>query len=71
MYLILAERYVTSCYFLSHLYQVLLDVLHNYIAVLVRQDLTDHIAESAGERNASDTPLNPFKCIQFLKYILK
>lgn len=50
VYLILVEWYVSSCYFLSHLHQVFLDVLHNDISTLVRQDLTDHIAARTEER---------------------
>lgn len=44
VYLILVERYGSTCYLLSHLHQVFLNVLHNYITTLVRQDLTNHIA---------------------------
>lgn len=35
MYLILVEGYVSTHYLLSHLHQVFLDVLHNYITALV------------------------------------
>lgn len=34
MYLILVEWYVSTCYLLSHLHQVFLDVLYNYITAL-------------------------------------
>ncbi len=59
VYLILVERYGSFCYFLSHLHQVLLDVLHDDVAILVRQDLTDHVAARA-EENKGEESMNTF-----------
>lgn len=42
--LILVEWYVSVRHLLSNLHQMLLDVLHNDIPTLVRQDLTNHVA---------------------------
>lgn len=44
MYLILAEGDVSTGDLLSNLNQVFLDVLHDDVTALVRQDLTNHIA---------------------------
>lgn len=49
MYFTLVEWYVSTRYLLSNLHQVFLDVLHNYITTLVRQNLTDHVA-ARGQR---------------------
>lgn len=59
VYLILVERYGSFCYFLSHLHQVFLDVLYNDVAILVRQDLTDHIAARAEESKGEES----MKCL--------
>lgn len=58
VYLILVEWYSSFCYFLSHLHQVFLDVLHNDVAILVRQDLTDHIAARAKESKGGEREIN-------------
>lgn len=49
VYLILVERDGSVSDLLSQLHKVTLDVLHDDVTVLVRQDLTNHIAEKEVE----------------------
>lgn len=48
--LVLAEWDLASCHFLPDFHQVFLDILHNHIATLVWQDLTNHVAARTRER---------------------
>lgn len=53
VYLVLVEWNLSCRYFLPHLHQMFLDVLHYHITTLVGQDLTNHVAARTQEENTS------------------
>lgn len=54
IYLVLVEWNLSCCYFLPHLHQMFLDVLHYHITTLVGQDLTNHVAAKTKGESTSD-----------------
>lgn len=55
VYLVLVEWNLSCRYFLPHLHQMFLDVLHYHITTLVGQDLTNHVAARRKGENTTDS----------------